>query len=237
MRLRKCLLICLVAVAFAKVTTPSNLPITTTLLSTDTSGTISDIQSDGLGSYRHGVDGVTSFLTTNGYNGIIWGDWQFGTLNSVIRKVSLSFANPIQVANGGTATPNPPFVTNMVVAHIEDKCTMISSSMIGMTAGQQFPCPAIVHFFNSATSTGSTWRRTGRSRPLRKRHSCESPATQLRRTAVMIGISTLSQRLTVAVMRSPAWPLVGWSDLRFLAMEGRPATETRETITSAFTFT
>jgi hypothetical protein len=149
MRLRKCLLICLVAVAFAKVTKPSNLPITTTLLSTDSSGTISDIQSDNLGSYRDGIDGVTSFLTTNGYNGIIWGDWQFGTLNSAIRKVSLSFANPIQVANGGTATPNPPFLTNMVLAHIEDKCTMISSNMIGMTAGQHFPCPAIVHFFNS----------------------------------------------------------------------------------------
>jgi hypothetical protein len=159
-------------------------------------------------------DGFGVYADSLGYNGIIWGDWEVGTLNSVVRKVSLSFANPIQVANGGTAIPNPPFVTNMVVAHIEDKCTMISSNMIGMTAGQQFPCPAIVHFFNSATSTGSTWRRTGRSRPLRKRHSCESPATQLRRTAVMIGISTLSRRLTVAVMRSRHgdWT-VGWTSV------------------------
>ena len=46
-----------------------------------------------------------SFLTTNGYNGIVWGDWQFGTLNSTTRKVSISFASPIQVANGGTAIP------------------------------------------------------------------------------------------------------------------------------------
>ncbi len=47
-----------------------NLPITTTLLSTDPSGTITDIQSDGLGSYLDGVDADTSFLTTNGYNGM-----------------------------------------------------------------------------------------------------------------------------------------------------------------------
>ena len=75
----------------------------TTLLSTDNSGMVTDIQSDGLGSYYDGVDADTSFLTTNGYNGIVWGDWQFGTLNSTTRKVSISFVNSISVANGGTA--------------------------------------------------------------------------------------------------------------------------------------
>src|SRR5439155_842615 len=128
---------------------PSNLPVTTAFANTDASDTIADIQSDALGSYFDGVDAVTSFLTVNGYNGIIWGDWQFGTLNSATRKVSISFANPIQLANGGTANPNPPFTTRNVIAHLEDKCTMFGFSMILMSASQYFQCPAIVHFFNT----------------------------------------------------------------------------------------
>src|SRR6266550_5386650 len=150
MRLRIFLPILLVAAALAKGgLPPSNLSVTTTFASTDASGTITGIQSDGLGSYFDGVGGVTSFLTTNGYNGQIWGDWQFGTLNSSTRTVSISFANPIQVANGGTAIPNPPFNAKDVIAHIEDKCTAFSYSMIRMSAGQTFLCPAIVHFFDS----------------------------------------------------------------------------------------
>src|SRR5205814_6888868 len=126
-----------------------NLPITTDLLSADASGAITDIQSDGAGYYFNGVDGITSFLTTNGYNGIVWGDWQFDALSSLNRKVSIAFTSPIQVADGGTAVPNPPFTINSVNAHIEDKCTAISYDMITMSAGQSFPCPAIVHFFNT----------------------------------------------------------------------------------------
>src|SRR5215472_7722805 len=137
MKLCTFLFICLAAAAFAKGRPLNNLAIATDLLSTDLSGTITDIQSDGLGSYFDGVDADTSFLTTNGYNGIVWGDWQFGTINSTTRKFSVSFANSIQVASGGTAVPNPPFVTNMVRGHIEDMCTMISYSMISMTAGQK----------------------------------------------------------------------------------------------------
>jgi len=150
MKFRSLLLLFLAATAFAGGPKQlSNLPITTNLLSSDPSGALADIQSDGLGSYFDGVDADTSFLTTNGYNGIVWGDWQFGTLNSTTRKVSINFANSIPVANGGTATPNPPFITMSVIAHIEDKCTMISYNMIRMSAGQTLPCPAIVHFFNT----------------------------------------------------------------------------------------
>ena len=73
MQLRSVLLIFLAATALAKgPQQPSNLPITTTLLSADSSGTVTDIQSDLLGSYSDGVNAVTSFLTTNGYNGIVW---------------------------------------------------------------------------------------------------------------------------------------------------------------------
>jgi hypothetical protein len=84
----------------------SNLSITSTFASADASGAVADIESDNLGSYFDGVDAVTSFLTTNGYGGIVWGDWQFGTLNSATRKVSIGLTNPIPVVNGGTATPN-----------------------------------------------------------------------------------------------------------------------------------
>ena len=150
MKLRSFVLVLFTAASFAKgPQRVSNLPITTTLLGTDPSGVIADIQSDGLGSYFDGVGGVTSFLTTNGYNGIVWGDWQFGTLNSTTRIVSISFANPILVANGGTAIPNPPFTVKNVTAHIEDKCTQIFNDMITMSANQTFQCPLITHFFDS----------------------------------------------------------------------------------------
>jgi hypothetical protein len=154
MKLRNTLYVFLAAaslavMAYAKGHQPPNLPLTTNLESTDALGAVGDIQSDGLGSYLDGVDAITSFLTSNGYNGIVWGDWQFDALNSTTRKVSLSFANPIPVDQGGTAAPNPPFVIDNVVAHIEDKCTQISYDMLTMTAGQTFPCPAIVHFFSN----------------------------------------------------------------------------------------
>jgi hypothetical protein len=153
MKLSKLLLLLLATTAFAKgPQQPVNLPTTTTFANADSSGAVADIQSDGLGSYLDSVDAVTSFLTTNGYNGIVWGDWQFGTLNSTTRKVSISLASPIQVTNGGTAIPNPPFTAKSVIAHIEDKCTAISNSMIRMSVGQKFPCPVIVHFFNSDSS-------------------------------------------------------------------------------------
>ena len=144
------LLILLAATAFAKGPQHlSNLPITATFASTNSSGVVTDIQSDSGASYLNGVGGVTSFLTTNGYNGIVWGDWQFDTLSSTTRLVSISLVNPIPVANGGTAAPNPPFAIKTVHAHIEDKCTQISNDMITMSANQTFPCPLIVHFFDS----------------------------------------------------------------------------------------
>ena len=161
MKLLKLFLLCLAFVSLSVIVFAngpkqlSNLSITSTFASADPSGVVADIESDNLGSYLDGVDAVTSFLTTNGYGGIVWGDWQFGTLNSTTRKVSIGLTNAIPVVNGGTATPNPPFTTKSVTAHIEDKCTMISYSMITMSAGQTLPCPAIVHFFDT---TGYEYR-------------------------------------------------------------------------------
>jgi hypothetical protein len=162
MKLRNAVLVLLVttslvATAFAKGSPKgrvSNLPITTDLQTNDLDGYVSDIQND-VGSYYDGVDSVTSFLTTNGYNGIVWGDWQFGTLDSTTRKVTFSFTSPISISDGGTAVPNPPFSVGMVVAHIEDKCTMLSYSMIQMSAGDTMPCPLVIHFY---TADGGEWR-------------------------------------------------------------------------------
>src|SRR5512146_2754554 len=136
---------------------PNALPITSTFLSYDANNNLADIQSDGLsgGTYYNGVNGVTTFLTCNGYNHQAFGDWQFDALSSTTRTVSIGFVNPIQVSTGGTAVPNPPFTIKDVIAHVEDKCTQIANSnggwnnMLQMTAGQTFQCPLIVHFYDS----------------------------------------------------------------------------------------
>jgi hypothetical protein len=140
---------------WAKGNPVSNLSVTTNFASADASGTITDIQSDGLGPYYDSVATIVSILTTNGYNHQIWGDWQFDDLSSATRKVSLSFANPIQPSSGGTVVPNPPFTIKNVSAHVEVKCTQMSNgsggwnNMYYMTAGQAFLCPLIVHFFDT----------------------------------------------------------------------------------------
>jgi hypothetical protein len=136
---------------------PSTLPITGTFLGLDLSNNVTNIQSDGLngGTYSDGVDGVTSFLTCNGYNGQAFGDWQFSTLDATVRRVSISFVNGIQVSDGGTAAPNPPFTIKNVIAHVEDKCTQMldpsgaALNMLHMAKGQIFNCPLILHFYDS----------------------------------------------------------------------------------------
>jgi hypothetical protein len=136
---------------------PSTLPVTSTFLSSDSSNNPTQIQSDGLdgGTYYNGVNAVTTYLTCNGYNGQAFADWQFDALSSTVRKVSISFANPIYPSAGGTATPNPPFPIASVIAHVEDKCSQIANSsggynnMLQMSVGQTFQCPLIVHFFDS----------------------------------------------------------------------------------------
>jgi hypothetical protein len=154
MKLRSFLLVLLAAMMWAKGTPVSNLSVTTNFAGGDASGTITDIQSDGLGPYSDGVAGIGSILTTNGYNHQIWGDWQFDDLISAARKVSISFANPIQPSSGGSVVPNPPFTIKNVSAHVEVKCTQMPNgsnwnNMYQMKVGQTFQCPLIVHFFDS----------------------------------------------------------------------------------------
>jgi hypothetical protein len=122
------------------------VPVTTIIGDTDANGLASTVASDGLGPYPHGVNGVTSFLTSNGYNGIEFGDWQFGVYDSPSRLVNetLSIEDAVQPGDPNyTAPASPPFGfgTQASKAHIEVKCTLLNRSMLTMTAGQTFICP------------------------------------------------------------------------------------------------
>jgi hypothetical protein len=130
----------------------SNIPLTTYISDLDANGLASDIASDGLGAYSDNVAGVTSFLTTNVYNGLTWGDWQFDTYNST-RAVNESLDTDDAVQPGDphyTVTANPPFWgTQGLKAHIEVKCTLVYNDMLTMIAGSSFTCP-LINRFNSA---------------------------------------------------------------------------------------
>ena len=137
---------------------PANISVTTSFSDTDSAGNPADITSDGIGAYHDNVDGVTSFLTTNGYNGIVWGDWQFGTFNSTARKVGHGFDMADAVQPGDphfTAAANAPFLGYQdLSSHVEVKCTLLNRSMLTMTAGSSFSCPLVNRFF---TSTGADY--------------------------------------------------------------------------------
>jgi hypothetical protein len=122
------------------------IPVTTIISDIDANGFPAAIASDGLGSYVHGVNGVTSWLTSNGYNGIAFGDWQFGVLDSPTRIVNQSLLVEDAVQPGDvhyTAPASPPFGfgTQAAKSHVEVKCTLVNRSMLTMTAGQTFTCP------------------------------------------------------------------------------------------------
>jgi hypothetical protein len=127
------------------------VPVTTIINGTDSNGVASTIASDGLGSYPHGVNGVTSFLTSNGYNGIAFGDWQFGVYDSPSRLVDENILLDDAVQPGDpryTAPASPPFGFGIQAAeaHIEVKCTLLNRSMLTMPAGQTFTCPLVNRF-------------------------------------------------------------------------------------------
>ena len=125
-------------------------PVTTIISGVDSAGLPADIGSDGLGSYPHGVNGVTSYLTSNGYNGIAFGDWQFDTYESTARLVSHSFDIEDAVQPGDphyTAPANPPFWgTQVLTSRLTTKCTLINNNMLAMIPGSSFTCPMINKF-------------------------------------------------------------------------------------------
>lgn len=126
------------------------IPVTTIISDVDANGLPTDIGSDGLGPYPHGANGVTSYLTSNGYNGIAFGDWQFDAYASTTRLVSHSFDAEDAVQPGDpryTAPANPPFWgTQLLTSRVTVKCTLINKSMLTMAAGATITCPLINRF-------------------------------------------------------------------------------------------
>jgi hypothetical protein len=132
----------------------SNLSVTTSISSVVGDGAPADITNDGFGSYPDGVNGVTSILTTNGYNGIAYGDWQFDTKSSVSRGVgeSLDMDDAVQPGDPHfTVLANPPFWgTQVVKAKVEVECTFLNKSMLTMAAGASITCGLINGFVTAA---------------------------------------------------------------------------------------
>jgi len=126
------------------------IPVTTIISDTDSNGLTVDIGSDGQGAYLHNVAGVTSLLTSNGYNGVAYGDWQFSTLSSTTRTVGLGFDQNDAVQPGDPHAQNPFVPANppywgmfAYPGHIEVKCTLLNRNMLAMAAGSSFTCPLI----------------------------------------------------------------------------------------------
>jgi hypothetical protein len=135
------------------------IPVTTIIGDTDSNGLTVDIGSDGQGPYPHNVAGVTSWLTSNGYNGIAYGDWQFSTVNSTTRTVGQGFAQGDAVQLGDPHAQNPFVAANPPYwgmfdypGHIEVKCTLVNRNMLTMTAGSSFTCPLIDRIEYSSTA-------------------------------------------------------------------------------------
>jgi hypothetical protein len=126
-----------------------HIPVTTIISDVDVNGLPADVRSDGLGPYPHNGNGVSSFLTDNGYNRVDW-DWQFDAYASTFRFVNHSFDPEDAVQPGDshyTAPANPPFWgTQPLTSRITVKCTLLSHNMLTMTAGSSFTCPLINKF-------------------------------------------------------------------------------------------
>ena len=134
----------------------TNASLTASIGDVDSQGLAADIASDGLGAYHDNVDGVTSILTCNGYNGIKLGDWQFNSYNSTTRNVSYSFDADDAVQPGDPhyqAPANPPFWgPQLHLTHMEVKCTAIHNDMLTMAAGDSFTCPLLTSFLWDANT-------------------------------------------------------------------------------------
>lgn len=164
MNSRSFILVFVATLALAAKPNP-NVPVTTYLSDSDTSGTAYYIQSDGqagqvngvTGEYDNGYQSVTSVLNANTYNSLPPGDWTLDLLSSSLRtmRLTLSSLNEIQPGQPGyTVAPNPPFLgPNSLVSRFAEYCTAIGLDIGTMTAvNQTIQCPAIFRFdWNSST--------------------------------------------------------------------------------------
>jgi hypothetical protein len=144
----------------------SDLPVTTYLSDTDNTGTLYYLQSDVQGAYKNGVNGATSILVANGYNGIVDGDWRLDLSSSTVRTVGITFntTNAVQPGDSGYQAPaNPPYWgTGYEAAHMENKCTQDNHNMLTMKVGDSFPCVMIIRLPGPSSGycrlyMGKTW--------------------------------------------------------------------------------
>ncbi len=86
------------------------------------------LQSDLLGDYYHGVDGVVSHLQA-GTIGTGAGDWEMDTTDSTVRRLILDLREPYD------ANTSPPFAYRALPARIIVKCHVVSPASIGGMRG------------------------------------------------------------------------------------------------------
>ena len=122
----------------------SDVPATTTLRDSDPSALFLHIQSDGLGSYRNGVDSVQSII-----QGI--GDWEMDAKSSGARRVYIDFGDPVVPGD-----VSAPFASAMVPTRFISKCTQLGFKIRDMILGQTRQCPLATSF----DFGGSTYRIT-----------------------------------------------------------------------------
>lgn len=112
----------------------SDVPATTTLNDSDGTGTFFRIQSDGLGSYRNGIDSVQSII-----QGI--GDWEMDAKSSGTRRVYIDFGDPVVPGD-----VSAPFASALVPARFISKCASLGFKLRDMTLGQIRQCPLATSF-------------------------------------------------------------------------------------------
>ena len=179
----------------------TDMPVTTTIIDVDAAGNAYTFQSDGNGTYFHGVGNVVSILTVNGYNGIPNGDWQFNKPVEVRNRrvnlrnvgISLNMADAIQVGDPHYQAPaDPPFWgTQVLYGNAQVKCTLQNKSMLTMTANTAMTCPMLIAFFTAGDEKhglhpAKSW--TNFPRPMTRR----SPVMPSTRSAARTGTSNRS---------------------------------------------
>jgi len=130
---------------------PPTISLTAYFSDYDSQNLPSDTASDGLGAYHDNVDGVQSFLTINGYNGLQYGDWKFNTYNSSTRSVAHSLDQDDAILPGDphyTAPANPPYWgTADGGTGIQLQCTPLSRDLLTMAAGSSTTCGLLNDFY------------------------------------------------------------------------------------------
>lgn len=105
-------------------------PATSTIQDIDpNTGTVFRIGSDSLGSYKNGVNSVSSVI-----QGI--GDWVLDTKPSTLRRIRIDFGDPIPDTGA-----NAPFQSATVPARLISKCASWNIFLPGLAIGQQAICP------------------------------------------------------------------------------------------------